>query len=131
MGRHRDTRQTRGHQTDKQTQRHQIDTRTLGKLGHGNTQMHSDTSDTLNIWTFNLSNLDTGTLRLFLQWGTVTQTRNVLPKISMKFFTDRKHFLKTSSNLLRGLFARPWTGAELTAATPDRLCIVCAGEILQ
>merc|ERR1711874_155965 len=126
-----DTRQTRGHQTDKQTQGHQTDTRTLGKLGHGNTQMHSDTSDTLNIWTFNLSNLDTGTLRLFLQWGTVTQTRNVLPKISMKFFTDRKHFLKTSSNLLRGLFARPWTGAELTAATPDRLCIVCAGEILQ
>merc|ERR1711913_142902 len=61
------------------------------------TRGHSENLDTLNIWTFNLSNLDTGTLRLFLQWGTVIQTRNVLPKISMKFFTDRKHFLKTSS----------------------------------
>merc|ERR1711913_211016 len=73
---------TRGHQTDmgtpdrhgytRQTWLHQTDTRTLGKLGHGNTQMHSDTSDTLNIWTFNLSNLDTGTLRLFLQLASGT-----------------------------------------------------------
>merc|ERR1711874_759569 len=130
MGRHRDTRQTRGHQTDKQTRVHQTDMATPDR--------HKDTRKT---WTWKYSNAfrHFGHFKYLDIQSIKFGHRDIETLPSMgNCHTDKKRPSKNFHEIFYRqetfskdffLFARPWTGAELTAATPDRLCIVCAGDL--